>query len=177
MYYTLFLKEKIPLSLLLKLLLSLLLSLLLVVQVLLVVLSSSGAGASSSGAGASGAAASGAGANDPIIIIGKNGTVIIRGNDKNNFVNTNGTDQGEIGCWSLDSVPEWKTKLKDGNFCAVTSITLPSDISATAWTTSWSWGGLCQKTQVKNTKGELQLAKGTTHNFTDPVCGFLFKKV
>ena len=147
------------------------------VQVLLVVLSSSGAGASSSGAGASGAAASGAGANDPIIIIGKNGTVIIRGNDKNNFVNTNGTDQGEIGCWSLDSVPEWKTKLKDGNFCAVTSITLPSDISATAWTTSWSWGGLCQKTQVKNTKGELQLAKGTTHNFTDPVCGFLFKKV
>lgn len=112
---------------------------------------------------------------DPIIIVGKNGTVTIT--DKDKFVNSNGQDQDELGCWSLDSDSEWKKKLKDGERCVVTSITLPSDISATAWRANFSWGGLCKNIEVKNTKGELQLANGSTHTFTDPVCGFLFKKV
>ena len=112
---------------------------------------------------------------DPIIIVGKNGTVTIT--DKDKFVNTNGKDQGEKGCWSLDSDPDWKSKLKDGNNCAVTSITLPSDISATAWRANFGWGGLCKLIPVKNDKGDDVLAKGLTHKFKDPVCGFLFKKV
>jgi hypothetical protein len=115
---------------------------------------------------------------DPIIIVGKNGTSRVTITDKDKFVNTNGTDQGEKGCWSLDSDPEWKANLKNGGSCAVTSITLPSDISATAWTVPLfgSWGGMCKNQQVTNDKGESFLAPGSTHTFKDSVCGFLFKK-
>ena len=111
---------------------------------------------------------------NPIVIVGTNGGTVTL-TDKAKFVNSHGEDQSQKGCWSLNTDKEWQSKLKNLlGYCKVKSITLPSDIKATAYTSSGRWTNLCSQDFVAN------LDAGKTHDLTilpRVVCGFKFEKV
>ena len=110
---------------------------------------------------------------NPIVIVGTSGKILTL-TDKAKFVNSNGADQSQKGCWSLDTDNEWKDKLKYFGNCRVKSITLPSDIKATAYTSSGRWTNLCSQKPVE----DLDLVPGKQHNVEGKfVCGFKFEKV
>ena len=93
--------------------------------------------------------------------------------DTQSFINGKGPYHGgdQKGCWSLDDVPEWKDKLKSGANCVVTSIELPADIKATAYTSSGNWNNLCTK------DNGVDIPAGTKKTFpARSVCGFKFEK-
>jgi len=96
--------------------------------------------------------------------------------DTQSFINGKGPYHGgdQKGCWSLDDVPEWTDKLKSGSNCVVTSIELPADIKATAYTSSGlfsNWNNLCTKDKV------VDIPAGTKKTFpARSVCGFKFEK-
>ena len=63
--------------------------------------------------------------------------------DKTNVATNSGNGQGP-GCYSLDQNTNWQLILKEkSNNCDVASITLPSNISATAWRSTSGWKNLC----------------------------------
>jgi hypothetical protein len=102
-------------------------------------------------------------------------TVVIT--DTQSFINGKGPYHGgeQKGCWSLDDVQEWTDKLKIGGNCVVTSIQLPADIKATAYTSNrfWfsDWNNLCAQKKI------VDIPAGTTKEFkSGSVCGFKFEK-
>jgi hypothetical protein len=102
-----------------------------------------------------------------------NKKVVIK--DKQMFVNGQGNHGGQQkGCWSLDDIPNGIQMLKIGGQCDVTSIKLPADIKATAYTTrKWgSWSDMCNEEKV------VDIEAGTTKDFkSGTVCAFKFSKV
>ena len=88
-----------------------------------------------------------------------------------------GNTQERKGCWTLD-YEGWQKDLKFGSNSAVTSIQLPADIKATAYTTGGTWDNLCGNKDGQNPKTVVATILPGQKKTFEPrtVCGFLFEK-
>ena len=113
--------------------------------------------------------------NTSVIITGTNGKKITYP-DPNVLIYGKGYNQDTMGCWSLDADDNWKAALKDGSYCRVKSITLPSNVKASSYTTTGGWGNLCSDTHIEDIPaGSTDYLLKSTSGGT-PACGFLFSK-
>jgi hypothetical protein len=108
--------------------------------------------------------------------------VVISDTDKQKYLDSmGGNTQNRKGCWTLD-YGGWSGNLKSGWNCAVTSITLPADIKATAYTSDGrfpaNWNNLCGDKDGNNPQREVaKISPGQTMEFGfGTVCGFLFER-
>ena len=83
--------------------------------------------------------------------------------------------QDTQGCWTLDSSANWQKAFKDGNSCAVSTISLPDDVKASTYTSWGAWDNIChQYGKIEDIPAGTQDYPLKSFDGKTPPCAFLF---